>query len=141
MVSRSLEKMMLVAVGLTTAVLVGTPVLLYAVVTMDMAAQVGQAETLADTMHNATGKVDTGNTSEIIVEVVVPKYTNVTALGTTLTVTFRRENTEPIIWSETYSHNIVMQAGPSFTPGAFFVRIRLVADTIEIRFSSTTSTP
>jgi hypothetical protein len=135
MVSRSLEKMMLVAVGLTTAVLVGAPVLLYAVVTMDSAAQVRQAETLADMIHNATAKVDTGSTSEITIEVVVPKYTNVTASGTTLTVTYRRENTEPIIWYETYIHNIVMVAGPSLAPNAFFVQVRLVADTIEMTFS------
>lgn len=129
---------MLVAVGLTTAVLVGAPVLLYAIVTMDSAAQVRQAETLADTIHNATGKVDTGNASEVTFEVVVPKYTNVTALGNTLTVVYRRENTEPIIWSETYGHNIVMLAGPSFAPGAFYVQVKHVADVIEIRFSFTT---
>jgi len=47
MVSRSLEKMMLIAVGLSTAVIIGVPVLLYAIDTMSYSTHLQTAQLAA----------------------------------------------------------------------------------------------
>ena len=72
MVSRSLEKMMLIAIGLTTAVIIGVPVLLYAIDTMTTTQQIQYAHQTADTIFNATQQVDSGDVGELTIQVYVP---------------------------------------------------------------------
>ena len=74
MVSRSLEKMLLIAVGLTTAVMVGVPVLLVAMDTISNASQLESAQSFAIIMHNVTGQVDSGQTNDTSMEIRVPDY-------------------------------------------------------------------
>ena len=134
MVSRSLEKMLLIAIGLSTAVLIGVPVLMYAMDTLGAASQVERASLFADRVHNVTGTVDIGTANNVAIEISVPEGVVISSEGTTLTVTFERDGLETRTWREVYNHSIVI-VGPTGS-GAHVMYVQLDSGTLEIIFSS-----
>jgi hypothetical protein len=133
MVSRSLEKMILIAVGLSTAVLVGVPVLLYSIETLTFATEMEQAEYFATRVHNITAQVDSGEQTDLTIELTVPAHVTVSVNQNTLTITFEREGATTTTWSEVYSHDLSLQS-PT-TTGPHFLRVRMISSSVEISFT------
>ncbi len=133
MVSRSLEKMILIAIGLTTAVIVGVPILMYAIDTLGTTSQLEIARQVAESIHNGTARVDDGIVNSTAIEVTVPEGVTLVADNSTLTIFFEKEGIEPRSWSGIYDHAIVLH-GP-IGPGPYIVNIGLVSSTIEISFT------
>jgi len=134
MVSRSLEKMLLIAVGLTTAVMVGVPVLLFTMDTISSASQLELAQSFASTLHNVTGQVDSGQTNDTSIEIRVPDYVSISVEGNRLIVDYQREGTDVISWENSYSHSIDLTAPDS--AGLFLMRVQLAEVEIRITFTS-----
>ncbi len=132
MVSRSLEKLMLIAIGLTTVVLVGIPILLFAVDTLGNATQLELAQNFSERVHNETQLVDTGANNTII-EINIPTGVTVSAEGSTLTVSFQSSGGLITTWEEGYSHPISLQS-PSRS-GPHLMHIAMVAGIIELIFT------
>ncbi len=132
MVSRSLEKLMLIAIGLTTVVLVGIPILLFAIDTLGNATQLELAQNFSERVHNETQLVDTG-TNNTIIEINIPTGVTVSAEGSTLTVSFQSSGGLITAWEESYSHTISLQA-PSGA-GPHLMQIAMVAGIIELTFT------
>ncbi len=132
MVSRSLEKLMLIAIGLTTVVLVGIPILLFAIDTLGNATQLELAQNFSERIHNETQLVDTG-TNNTIIEINIPTGVTVSAEGSTLTVSFQSSGGLITAWEESYSHTISLQA-PSGA-GPHLMQIAMVAGIIELTFT------
>ncbi|MBD3404944.1 MAG: hypothetical protein GF411_02270 [Candidatus Lokiarchaeota archaeon] len=126
MVSRSLEKMMLVAVGLTTAVLVGVPVLLYAMNTVNNATQIETAQVFAEQVHDIVNSTDCGITNDTLVEIEVPSGVSISASGSTLTITFQHDMIQTITWVETYTSTIILI--PPESAGAYNLNVVKVND-------------
>ena len=136
MVSRSLEKMLLIAIGLTTVVMVGVPVLLYAMDTLSSASQLEMAQNFANNVHNATGRVDLGQANNTLLQIIVPQYVTISASGTTLTITYAKEGSDTFSWSNSYTHPINLAAPPD--AGLFIMSISLVGGEVQLAFSTTT---
>ncbi len=133
MVSRTIEKMILIAVGLTTVVIIGVPVLMYTMDTLANVSQLEAAQTFADRMHNYTSRVDTGQQDEVIVEITVPSYIEMSASGQSLSIAYMKDGNQEAVWSETYAHAIVLT--PPESSGIHTLTIRLVSGEIHISFS------
>ena len=136
MVSRSLEKMMLIAIGLSSVVIVGVPVLLFAIDTISTTSQLQDAQFVATQVHNATGNVDTGVTNMSTISIWVNSGITIEADGNTLTVTLSENGVATRTWSETYSHVISIDAPlPQLQRRALFsMEVILVDDVIHISF-------
>ena len=123
---------MLIAIGLTTVVLVGIPILLFAVDTLGNATQLEVAQNFSERVHNETQLVDTGANNTII-EINVPTGVTVSAEESTLTVSFQNSAGLITTWEVLYSHTISLQA-PS-GPGPHLMHIAMVAGIIELTFA------
>ncbi|TXT54784.1 MAG: hypothetical protein BAJATHORv1_50035 [Candidatus Thorarchaeota archaeon] len=132
MVSRSLEKMMLIAVGLTTAVLVGVPVLLYAMDTLNNASQLEAAEDFAGKVHSIVNSTDRGISNDTTLQISVPTGISLSSSESTLMITFQKNDLQTITWTETYSHSIELI--PPSSTGLYFLTVRLVNEEIIINF-------
>ena len=106
MVSRSLEKMMLIAIGLSTAVIVGVPVLMYAIDTLNTTTQLQEVQFEAQRIHNATMIVDSGLTNTTSTTISINPGVTVTAAGNTLTVLYTTDSGSPRTWTQSYVHEI-----------------------------------
>ena len=104
--SRSLEKMILIAIGLSTVVIVGVPVLMYAIDTINTTAQLQEVQFAAEQIHNATQDVDDGITNSTSVNVWLHPGFSISASANTLTVTYDNDKSTPQTWSVTYNHEI-----------------------------------
>jgi hypothetical protein len=136
MVSRSLEKMILIAIGLSTAVIIGVPVLLYTIDTLGNASQLEIAENFAERLHNLTERVDNEAANNTSVLVNVPDGVSVTSNGATLTVAFEKLGVASQYWGEAYGHSIVLV--PPTEPGTYSLLIQLIEDEIFISFALAT---
>lgn len=136
MVSRSLEKMMLIAIGLSTAVIVGVPVLMYAIDTINTTSQLQEAQLAAEQIHNATRNVDDGVSNTTTINIWVNPGVTVTANGNTLTVLFSNDGATPRSWAATYNHVISIDHPILTNSGKvqYTVEIVLVDDVIHISF-------
>ena len=136
MVSRSLEKMMLIAIGLSTAVIVGVPVLMYAIDTINTTSQLQEVQLLAEQIHNATNDVDTGVTNSTAISIRVNPGVSVTADGNTLTVLFSQNGGTPREWAATYNHAISIDSAiiPNQSDVLYSMEIVMVANVIHISF-------
>lgn len=136
MVSRSLEKMMLIAIGLSTAVIVGVPVLMYAIDTINTTSQLQEAQLVAAEIHNATSDVDTGVTNTTAINIWVNPGISVTANGNMLTVLYSENGGAPRSWSATYFHEISIDSpiNPHQSEVLYSMEIVLVDDIIHISF-------
>ena len=124
---------MLIAIGLTTVVIVGVPVLLYAMDTLSSASQLEMAESFATRIHDVTLAVDDGTSNDTIIEVSVPRSVTVSAIGNSLSVTLQMESTDPVVWSWDFDHNL--QVAEPESSGLHIFRARLVAGIIELTFT------
>ncbi len=132
MVSRSLEKMILIAIGLSTAVIIGVPVLLYTIDTLGDASQLEMAEQFAERLHNLTARVDNGVANNTSVLVNLPDDISVTSNGATLTVAFEKIGVASQYWGETYGHTIVLV--PPVESGTYTLLIQLIGSEVHISF-------
>ncbi len=133
MVSRSLEKMMLIAIGLTTVVVIGVPVLIFAMDTINTTTRIQAAESFAQQIFNASLQVDSGEVEEKTIQVVVPSNMTIEAIGESLIVTYTRVGTEDLTWSQDFSHQVHVLT-PT-TPGAYILHIILDEDRLVLEFS------
>ncbi len=138
MVSRSLEKMMLIAVGLTTAVIIGVPVLLYAIDTMTTTQQIQYAQEAANSIFNATGQVDNGELEDITIQVYIPStlsiMTDESGNGLVITLDTGRPAPEQyMMWSQTFDHQLVIDFPDE--AGTYHLRIHLVSGVIQMTFA------
>ncbi len=134
MVSRSLEKMVLLAVGLMTAASVAVPVLLYSIEYFNAASQLEEASHFAEVLHNATASVDTGMAESVTLELLVPHGVSINVDGTALTVRYESGQDAPVLWTETYTHPLLLTDAPD-SPGVYLLRVKLNNGTIAISFS------
>ncbi|TFG27282.1 hypothetical protein EU527_18700 [Candidatus Thorarchaeota archaeon] len=139
MVSRSLEKMMLIAVGLSTAVIIGVPVLLVAIDTMTTTQQVQYAQQASEKIFNATRQVDDGVSSDITIEVYIPDNFEMStdSTGSVLTITVDTGRPPPdtyLTWLEDFDHQIVVNC-PS-KAGYYYFTFTMVSDVIHITYST-----
>jgi hypothetical protein len=132
MVSRSLEKMILIAIGLSTAVIIGVPVLLYTMDTLGNAFQLEMAEQFAERLHNLTESVDNGIANNTSVLISVPEGVSISSNGATLTVAFEKLGVASQYWGETYGHSI--ELNPPVESGSHSLLIQLIGDEIHISF-------
>ncbi|NWF96654.1 MAG: hypothetical protein HXY34_10990 [Candidatus Thorarchaeota archaeon] len=123
MVSRSLEKMMLIAVGLTTVIVVGVPILLHTVDMLNGATQLEMASAFAGRVHDATLRVDNGSAASYSIQVSVPAGVTVTALGHTLSITYSRDGGTPVVWSKEYDHEVALIAPTAEGPHVLSVTL------------------
>lgn len=121
---------MLIAVGLTAVVIVGVPVLMYSINTLNASTRLALANEAASDLLNATEQVDTGVVNVTVVHIQVPVGVSITGEGHTLTVTFTAPDGTPTVWSETFSHVIDME--PITRAGYFSVEIEMIAGAILI---------
>ncbi|MBN2229608.1 MAG: hypothetical protein JW779_08420 [Candidatus Thorarchaeota archaeon] len=137
MVSRSLEKMMLIAVGLSTAVIIGVPVLLYAIDTMATTQHLQEGELAAQQIFNATRQVDVGEYDSRSIQVYLPAGISITTDSDyTLIITLNLGVDPPAsnaIWSETFLHPIVIS--PPTESGNYNMTFTLESNVIYITYS------
>ncbi len=136
MVSRSLEKMMLIAIGLTMVVIVGVPVLLYTMDILSSASELEMAQNFADRVHNATSRVDQGLVNNTNMQISVPQYVEVSAVGNTLTIIYEKEGADPISWSNTYTRSISLVSPPGF--GLYMLYIHIDNGELVVTFVTVT---
>ncbi|MHA2069679.1 MAG: hypothetical protein ACXABY_35400 [Candidatus Thorarchaeota archaeon] len=136
MVSRSLEKMILIAIGLSTAVIIGVPVLLYTIDTLGNASQMEIAEQFAEDLHNLSAMVDSGSANNTSAMITVPEGVSVTSSGATLTVVFEKLGVASQYWGETYGHSIHLV--PPTEAGTYSLLIQLLGDEIHLTFTPST---
>ncbi len=134
MVSRSLEKMILIAIGLSTAVIIGVPVLLFTIDTLGNASQLELAEQFAERLHNLTAKVDNGFANNTTAFITVPEAVSVTSNGATLTVAFEKPGVASQYWGESYGHTI--QLVPPTEAGTYSLLIQLIGEELHLTFTA-----
>ena len=136
MVSRSLEKMILIAVGLSTVVIIGVPVLMYAIDTINTTSQLQEAQLVAEQIHNATRDVDTGASNSTTFNIWMYPGVTVTAGGNTLTVAFSRNGGTPTTWPAAYNHEIVIDESiiSHQDRTLYTLVVTLVGDTLRLSF-------
>ena len=127
---------MLIAIGLSTAVIVGVPVLMYAIDTINTTSQLQEAQFAAEQIHNATRVVDNGVSNTTAINIWAKPGLSVTADGDTLTVSFSNDGATPMTWTGTYNHDIVIDYSISshISETLYSVEIVLVDNVIHISF-------
>ena len=132
MVSRSLEKMLLIAVGLSTAVIIGVPVLLYAIDTMSYSTHLQDAHLAADGIFDATEQLDTGELNTTTIRVHIPTGMSMIADGSTLTLSVLI-NGQTTSWSDSYTHQIVIN--PPTEAGNYDMEFTMTSNVIHITYT------
>jgi hypothetical protein len=128
--------MMLIAIGLSTAVIVGVPVLMYAIDTLNTTSQMQEAQLAAEQILNATRNVDQGITNSTSITAWIGPGVTVTAGSYQLLVEFNGEGLPTRTWSELYYHSVVID-NPLVTDSStapYTVEIVLVDSIIHISF-------
>ena len=127
---------MLIAIGLSTAVIVGVPVLMYAIDTINTTSELQVVQFAADKIHNATMAVDSGTTNTTTINVLINPGVTVTSAGNTLTVLYNKDGEAPRTWSESYIHEISVDEPiiPHGNTVPFAIEIVMVDNVIHISF-------
>lgn len=127
---------MLIAIGLTTVVIVGVPVLMYAIDTINTTSQLQEVQYAASQMHNATRDVDTGVSNSTSITVWIHPGVTLTAVGHTLTVSYSDNGATPRAWPSTYNHDITIdQLFQSHNDSTLYtMEVVLVDNVIHISF-------
>ena len=133
MVSRSLEKMLLIAIGLSTAVIVGVPILMVAIQTLQSSSQIEMARIFAESTHDLVQSVDTGEFDDKSIQVDIPDCATVEVNGDSLGIYCHINGDLVESWVETYSHDIDFIG--SSGSGQYTIRARLVGEIIELSFT------
>lgn len=136
MVSRSLEKMMLIAIGLSTAVIVGVPVLMYAIETINTTTELQELQMAAEQIHNATMLVDSGTTNTTTINVWIRPGVTVSAAGSSLTVLYTPDAGSTRTWSQSYINDIViaMPIGTHSDSTLYTMEVNMINGVIYISF-------
>jgi hypothetical protein len=124
--------MMLIAVGLSTAVIIGVPVLLYAIDTMSYSVHLQDAQVAAEDIFNATGTLDNGVVDDLTIRVHIPTGMSMTVDGTTLAISVLI-NGQTTSWTETYVHSIVIN--PPTEAGIYDIEFEMVSNVIHITYT------
>jgi hypothetical protein len=132
MVSRSLEKMVLIALGLTTVVIIGVPALMFAINTLENVTDLERADAFAARLLNETRLVDTGEANNTAFTTTIPNFVTVSANGNALTIDFDKEGVQAVQWSDTFLHPVSLLG--EVASGQYSITIRLVGGVIEILF-------
>ena len=127
---------MLIAIGLSTAVIVGVPILMYAIDTLSLTSQLQEAQLAAEQIHNVTRNVDTGMSNTTSVTIWINPGLSVTANGNILVVTYNEEGATTKTWSAGYNHDIVIDNPISTTSSRvlYSMEASLVGEVIHIAF-------
>lgn len=133
MVSRSIEKMLLIAIGLSTAVIVGVPVLLYSIQTINNISELEVTKSIAGQILNATDLVDSGKITETLFQVNVPTGFGIEASGSSLSVYLNMNGSNTYSWSRSYNHTIALTSPQG--KGLHIVSIQMDKNVIVIKFS------
>jgi len=133
MVSRSLEKMMLIAVGLSTAVIIGVPVLLYAINTMSYTTHLQDAQMAAEDIFEAASRIDSGELMNLTIQVHIPTGVSMNANGSLLTIILLIDS-QQTMWSETFDHQVYII--PPTAEGHYNMMFTMVSNVIHITHSS-----
>ena len=115
-------------------VMVGVPVLLVSMDAISNASQLESAQSFANTVHNITSEVDTGQINDTSIEIRVPEGVSIRAVGSQLIVEYEKIGTEPVSWDESYIHTF--DVDPPTTTGLYLMRVRLVGNEILITFTT-----
>jgi len=134
MVSRSLEKMLLIAVGLTSVVIVGVPVLFHTLNTISAVSDLTMANDFADRVHNATASVDSGTTESVTIEIPVPDYVSITISNDSMTILYEATDGSAKEWTREYSHELVLIAPSDSGPN--ILSIDLIGNKIHLEFTA-----
>jgi hypothetical protein len=118
------------------AVMVGVPVLQYAMNTINAASDFELARDFAERIHNSTSRVDMGEVTEIHVQIVVPIGTGLNSSGHTLNIVYQAGGSDPVTWSEDYAHEIEL-IGPSGS-GICTLSISISDSVLHIEFAEPT---
>ncbi len=132
MVSRSLEKMMLIAVGLSTAVIIGVPVLLYAIDTMSYTTHLQDAQNAANDIFEAVEQLDTGIVNSTTVRVHIPTGMLMDSSGTLLTISVLI-NEVTTSWSHSYTHQLTIN--PPTEAGLYDLHFEMISNVIHITYT------
>jgi len=123
---------MLIAVGLSTAVIIGVPVLLYAIDTMSYSTHLQGAQIAAEDIFTATERLDTGELNNLTIRVHLPAGMLMIADGSSLTISVLI-NGQTTSWSESYTHQIIIN--PPTEAGYYDIEFTMVSDVIHITYS------
>jgi uncharacterized protein (UPF0333 family) len=134
MVSRSLEKMLLIAIGLSTAVIVGVPLLMVAIQTLQGTSQIEMARAFAESTHNLVHSIDSGECEDMSVQVNIPDCATIDVDGSFLGIYCYIEGELAESWEETYTHSIEFSG--QLDSGSYTVRARLIGEIIELSFAA-----
>ena len=132
MVSRSLEKMMLIAVGLSAAVIVGVPVLMFSINLVNSTSSYQAAQNFADKMFSYVDAVDAQNATVVEETIIVPLNVTMNSAFKRLDIVYHAADQAPVGWTEYYEHEIDLL--PPSTTGQQMVRVEMYNNTIQIRF-------
>lgn len=127
---------MLIAIGLTTVVLVGVPVLLYSMDILSATADIDSARIAAEKIHNETTLVDNGLSDTDGVNVYLPRGFEAWIDGADFIMQIRLANGATHTWARIFNHSVSIVEPPQ-GEGEYWVEIMLVGDTIEIAFYMT----
>jgi uncharacterized protein (UPF0333 family) len=132
MVSRSLEKMMLIAIGLSTVVIIGVPVLLFAIDTMSYTSHLQDAQAAANDIFEAINRLDSGELNNLTIQVHLPTGMAMTINGHILTISvlIGEQQTD---WSQTFSHQIIIN--PPTEAGYYSMVFTMASEVIHITYS------
>lgn len=127
---------MLIAIGLSTAVIIGVPVLMYAIDTINTTSQLQEAQLIAEQIHNATSNIDTGASNSTTINIWVIPGVTVTSNGNTLTVAFSNNEGTPTTWPAAYNHEIVIDDVITSHQDRtlYTLDVTLVGDTLHLSF-------
>lgn len=136
MVSRSLEKMMLIAIGLSTAVIVGIPVLMYAIDTITISTYLEDARIAAEEIHLATSVLDDGAYTIQSIVITIPPGFSVGVDNNTLIVTFNYGGQRTQTWTESYNHPLLFDypLGTVSIRETYSVNLEMIDDVIHLSF-------
>ena len=132
MVSRSLEKMMLIAVGLSTAVIIGVPVLLFAIDTISSSSHLQTAHIAAEDIFDATEQLDIEAVNNLTIRVHIPTGMLMAADGSSLTISVLITG-QTTSWSQSYVHQIVIN--PPTEAGNYDIEFTMVSNVIHITYT------
>ena len=123
---------MLIAVGLSTAVIIGVPVLLYAIDTMSYSTHLQSAQTAADDIFAATEQLDSGALNTTTIRVHIPTGVSMSADGSTLAISVLI-NGQTTSWSDSYTHQIVIN--PPTEAGTYDMEFSMISNVIHITYT------
>jgi hypothetical protein len=124
--------MMLIAIGLSAAVIVGVPMLIFSINMVNNTSSYQSAENFANKMFSYVDAVDAQEVTVIEETIIVPLNVTMSSGYKRLDIVYHIPDQAPVGWTEYYQHEIDII--PPNTTGQQMVRIEMNNNTIQIRF-------